>query len=121
MRPSRYEPARGFQPLPDGTVPFDGILPRTVPVPDGAVEHVVASGDRLDALATNYYNDSRLWYRILDANPQIDCGTDVVDPDIHATAAAHDPAIPDRQRRQLRPNLVGTTIVIPPAPPRGPA
>jgi len=33
------------------------------------VEHVIAAGDRLDLLARHYYNDDRLWWRIVDANP----------------------------------------------------
>ena len=36
------------------------------------IEHVVREGDRLDLLAGRYYNDPRLWWRILDANPDLD-------------------------------------------------
>lgn len=114
-RPSRYDPVRPFEPGPDDTVPFDGVLPRIVPTPVGVVEHVVVQGDRLDALAHEYYNDSRLWWHILDANPQIECGADLADPDLYGSAAGDDP---DR-KVPLRANLIGTTIVIPAPPVRG--
>ncbi len=91
-------------------------MPRIVPTPEGVVEHVVREGDRLDALAHDYYNDSRLWYHILDANPQVECGTDLTDPDVYASNAAEDEAVPEAHRLRLRPNLVGSTIVIPSAP-----
>lgn len=69
---SRYEPARAF----DG--PFPGLRPRPVGRPVGAVEHTVRPGDRLDALARHYYDDGRLWWRIVDANPGLLCGADLV-------------------------------------------
>lgn len=77
----RYEPMRAFAPGPDGVVSFGGVLPRPIPTPEGVVEHVIKAGDRLDALATYYYDDSRLWFHILDANPQLECGGDLTDPD----------------------------------------
>lgn len=93
----RYEPMRFFEPRADGTIPFGGILPRAVPTPDGVIEHVIQTGDRLDALAHHYYDDSALWFHILDANPQLECGADV-----------------------SQPHRVGHRIVIPAAPsPRG--
>ncbi len=49
---------------------FSGIRARIIPVTDGAVEHVVTDGDRLDLLARHYYNNDRLWWRIVDANPE---------------------------------------------------
>jgi nucleoid-associated protein YgaU len=76
-RSSRYEPVRRFAPRPDGTLPFAGILPRAVDTPEGAIEHVLRPGDTLQSLAHEHYNDSRLWYRILDANPQLTCGADL--------------------------------------------
>ena len=33
--------------------------------------HVVSKGDNLELLAHLYYQDSRQWWRIVDANPQI--------------------------------------------------
>jgi len=34
-------------------------------------QHTLQKGERLDLLAREYYGDSRLWWRILDANPQV--------------------------------------------------
>lgn len=64
-RRSRYADARPFE----GTA-FAGLRPRPVGRPDGAVEHRVRRGDRLDLLAHEYYNDDRLWWWIADANPE---------------------------------------------------
>lgn len=36
----------------------------------GIFRHTVDDGDRLDMLAYRYYQDSRKWWRILDANPE---------------------------------------------------
>src|SRR3954468_6410663 len=76
----RYEPFRPFAPRADGTIPFGGILPRDVPTPEGVLEHVIQGGDRSDALAHHYYDDSRLWFHILDADPQLECGSDLREP-----------------------------------------
>ena len=76
----RYEPERRFDRRADGTRAFDGVLPRAIRTPDGVVEHVIQAGDRPDALAHHYYDDTRLWFRILDANPQLECGADISDP-----------------------------------------
>lgn len=66
LKNSRYAPQRPFQP-PD----FPGVLPRAVETAAGAIEYEVKSGDRLDLLARHYYNQDRLWWRIVDANPDI--------------------------------------------------
>lgn len=47
------------------------VPPRQISLPEGMVEHVVGIEDRLDLLAYQYYGDARLWWHILDANPQI--------------------------------------------------
>jgi nucleoid-associated protein YgaU len=49
--------------------PFLGLRPRDIGPARGVIEHVITGGDRLDLLARHYYNDERLWWRILDANP----------------------------------------------------
>ncbi len=49
---------------------FTGIRARTIPATEGVIEHVVTDGDRLDLLARHYYNNDRLWWRIVDANPE---------------------------------------------------
>lgn len=94
LKNSRYSPPRPFLPLqtalsgqsgqsgrsgkagapgnPDLAAPaFPGVLPRAVETAAGAIEYEVKSGDRLDLLARHYYNQDRLWWRIVDANPDI--------------------------------------------------
>jgi hypothetical protein len=68
------------------------------------VEHVVREGDRLDALARNFYEDDRLWWRIVDANPEFFYGGDLVRDDPGADAGSP-PAVGA--------SMVGRTIVIP--------
>lgn len=75
---SRYEKCAPFTPDSDGAVVFAGIRPRAIGVAAGVVEHVVKAGDRLDLLARHYYNDDRLWWRIVDANPDFLYGGDMV-------------------------------------------
>jgi len=68
---SRYHPARAFAAPAQGGEAFPGILPRPIATPEGAIEYEVKSGDRLDLLARHFYNQDRLWWRIVDANPDI--------------------------------------------------
>ncbi len=75
---SRYAKARIFDPTPEGKTVFEGIRPRDIATADGVIEHVVQAGDRLDLLAGHYYNDDRLWWRIVDANPDFLYGGDMV-------------------------------------------
>ena len=77
LKGSRYAKARAFDAPPDGSDPFPGIRPRDIGPATGVVEHVVKAGDRLDLLARHYYNDDRLWWRIVDANPQFLFGGDI--------------------------------------------
>jgi hypothetical protein len=44
---------------------------RLLPDAPGDVLHTVEDGDRLDHLAFKYYNQSRDWWRIADANPDV--------------------------------------------------
>jgi len=71
VRGSRYERANPFAPDERGAPPFPGLRARDIGAATGVVEHSVGAGDRLDLLALQYYNDDRLWWRILDANPGI--------------------------------------------------
>ena len=57
---------------------FTGIRPREIGTAGGVIEHVIKTGDRLDLLAGHYYNDDRLWWRIVDANPEFLFGGDMV-------------------------------------------
>ena len=44
---------------------------RLLPEVSGTFRHIVNQGDRLDHLAHKYYKDSKKWWRIVDANPEI--------------------------------------------------
>lgn len=77
---SRYEVSRPFTPAAGGQEVFAGVRPREVVTLAGAVEHVVRAGDRLDLLARHYYNDDRLWWRIVDANPEVLFAGDMLAP-----------------------------------------
>ncbi len=77
---SRYESVRPFYAAPGGREVFPGYRQREVVTRAGAVEHVVKAGDRLDLLARHYYNDDRLWWRIADANPEIQFAGDMLAP-----------------------------------------
>ena len=79
-RKSRYANARAFD--GDEGRPFPGVRPREIGPATGVVEHTVCEGDRLDRLAQHYYNDDRLWWRIVDANPEIVHGADAVGNDM---------------------------------------
>jgi nucleoid-associated protein YgaU len=70
LRNSRYAKARPFEVDSDGNEVFQGVRARYIGPATGVVEHVVKAGDRLDLLARHYYNDDRLWWRIVDANPR---------------------------------------------------
>lgn len=75
---SRYEKAHLFESKEDGTDVFDGIRPSEIDPATGVIQHTIKAGDRLDLLARHYYNDDRLWWRIVDANPEFLYGGDVV-------------------------------------------
>jgi nucleoid-associated protein YgaU len=71
VKKSRYRGVPLFAARPDGTTVFPGLRPRPVATALGVVEHEIQAGDRIDHLAHHYYNDDRLWWRIVDANPDI--------------------------------------------------
>ena len=77
---SRYEQARPFAPSAQAGAapPFAGVRSRDIGPASPVLEHTVAAGDRLDRLARHYYNDDRLWWRIVDANPEIFYGGDLL-------------------------------------------
>ncbi len=75
---SRYARQTPFTASEDGTSLFSGIQPRTIRQTAGVIQHTVRAGDRLDLLARHYYNDDRLWWRIVDANPECINGCDLL-------------------------------------------
>ena len=77
LKTSRYKDARRFEPDQQGVVRCKGVRPREIGAAVGVLEHVVQEGDRLDLLARHYYSDPRLWWRILDANPDLHSGVEI--------------------------------------------
>jgi len=75
---SRYEEAKSFA-ASNGKEPvFRGIRPRKITLAAGVLEYTVKQGDRLDLLSLHFYNNTRRWWRILDANPQINFAADLM-------------------------------------------
>ncbi len=77
-RGSRYETARPFEAWSTSTGVFPGIRPRSIDTRDGVLEHTVQAGQRLDLVALHYYNDASMWWLILDANPELVNGGDLM-------------------------------------------
>jgi hypothetical protein len=78
---SRYENAAPFQASEDGTAPFRGVRPRAIGIARPVLEHYLRVGERHDLIAGHYYNDPRLWWRMLDANPDVLCAGDLAERD----------------------------------------
>ncbi len=77
LKNSRYRDARRFEPDAGGAVSCKGTREREIGPARGVLEHVIREGDRMDLLARHYYNDPRLWWRIVDANPDLGSGVEV--------------------------------------------
>ena len=86
QKKSRYQNGLPFATAADGTTVFDGRRERVIDVATGIIEHQVVVGDRLDHLARNYYNDDRLWWRIVDANPDIVFAGNLLSEEMAGTA-----------------------------------
>ncbi len=78
LKKSRYKNTLQFSPGVDSQVLFSGLRSRQIGDAAGVVEHEVVASDRLDQLARHYYNDDRLWWRIVDANPQFYFGPEML-------------------------------------------
>lgn len=78
QKDSRYAAGRPFDIPADQEEAFQVVRPRSIRPAAGVIEHVIRAGDRLDLLAGHYYNDSRLWWRIVDANRDFLCGADML-------------------------------------------
>jgi hypothetical protein len=68
---SRYETAVPFTQEEGATPVFQGLRPRAIGPARPVLEHTVREGERHDAFAALFYNEPRLWWRILDANPDV--------------------------------------------------
>ncbi len=75
---SRYESAKKFAGEKGKEPVFGGIRPRKIDPAEGVLEYTVNEGDRLDLLSLHFYNNTRRWWRIQDANPQIIFGADLM-------------------------------------------
>jgi nucleoid-associated protein YgaU len=68
---SYYEAQATFERDDQGNKPvFKGVRPRPIPQAEAVLEHNVTTGDRLDALAQNYYANPRDWRRLADCNTE---------------------------------------------------
>lgn len=104
LKRSRYEKSRPFV-NEDGTPPFRGVRARDIGPASPVLEHTVQAGDRLDRLARHYYNDERLWWRIVDANPDVFYGGDLLREREEALPVAGGSLSLDR--------MVGRAILVP--------
>ena len=77
MARSRYKNAKYFAAEPGLPSPFPGIRPRDIEPAAGIVEYKLKEWDRIDTLSLNYYSNVDLWWRILDANPEVLCAIDL--------------------------------------------
>jgi len=76
-RRSRYKDSKYFEAEAGQANPFPGIRPREIGPASGILEYNLKAWDRIDLLSFNYYNDADLWWRILDANPEVLCAVDL--------------------------------------------
>lgn len=77
LKNSRYLASLRFAPGADGSQPFAGVRPRDIGAATPVVEHALQPGERLDRLGTHFYNDARLWWRIVDANADVLCAAEI--------------------------------------------
>ena len=77
VKGSRYQNAIAFSASKGQSLKFRGFRPRKITPATGVLEYTIKEGDRLDLLALYFYNDSRKWWRMLDANPDIIFGNDL--------------------------------------------
>lgn len=75
---SRYENSRGFVRVKGQEPVFSGVRPRKIVSAAGVLEYTIKQGDRLDLLSLHFYNNTRRWWRILDANPQLIFAADLM-------------------------------------------
>jgi hypothetical protein len=111
---SRYKKTQLFKPSDTASGAFSGLRPRLIGPATGVIEHVVCEGDRLDQIARHYYNDDRLWWRIIDANPQIIFGGGLMPvQDQRPNKIKGDNDAGGDSKGQTDDSLVGQIILIP--------
>lgn len=77
LKNTRYKNVRAFEADENGVVRCKGSRPRDIGDAAGVIEYTLREGDRLDLLAYHFYSDTRLWWRILDANPDLHNGVEI--------------------------------------------
>jgi hypothetical protein len=78
---SRHENAVPFTQEGNEPLAFQGLRPRAIGPAKPVLEHTLREGERHDALAALFYNEPRLWWRILDANPDVLYAGDLAERD----------------------------------------
>jgi nucleoid-associated protein YgaU len=72
-RSSRYAEQPTYRrPLPGREDEVELYQPRLRSAPPAALRHTVSGADRLDLLAHRYLDDPHQYWRIADANPELD-------------------------------------------------
>lgn len=104
---SRYQRVPLFDPDAEARSRFAGLRQRPVGRAAGVLEHAVETGERLDRLAFHYFGEPRLWYRLVEANP------DVLFPEDLVWAARDLDLAPTASARDLGTERVGAQILIP--------
>ncbi len=110
LKDSRYASARRFAPREGGSLPFKGLRPRPIGTATPVVEHVLQTGERFDGLGQHYFNDPRLWWRILDANADVLCAAELELPGLPPLRrpSGQGPAAPKDETPSL-----GETLLVP--------
>lgn len=107
-RQSRYRNATPFV-AANGQAPmFRGLRPRPIGQAAAVLEHTILQDDRPDLLAQHYYVDSRKWWRLLDANPDVVFAADLT----HRVDLSQARDLRELEEMKQR-EFLGATILIP--------
>jgi nucleoid-associated protein YgaU len=68
---SRYAGTEVIEPVNNQGEHLRVLALRRIAQPPGVFEHVVMEGERLDQLASRFYNDPKKYWLLLDANPEV--------------------------------------------------
>lgn len=110
LKDSRYAAARRFDANEDGSQPSKGVRPRQIGAATPVVEHTLQTGERFDGLGQHYFNDTRMWWRILDANADVLCAAELELAGLPSLPrpAGQGPAVPEDETATL-----GETVLVP--------
>lgn len=105
---SRYKNAVVFSGTNSQAPIFKGFRPRSIGPATGVLEYIVKEDDRLDLMALYFYVESRKWWRVLDANPEIVFGADLT----HRIDLSQSSDLKELEEMKKR-EFIGETILIP--------